>query len=80
MIDNKPYKELKEDVLKLFNAALLEPTWLWKEMYGDLPPELVYFQELREGVSQYLKDTYSSTSEVDKYLIDQCKTFFSRQP
>lgn len=78
VIDTQSYKKLKEDVLKIFNAALLEPTWLWKEMYGDLPSELRYFEELREGVSKYLKDTYSSTLEVDEYVLDQCKRFFSK--
>ena len=80
VIDTQSYKKVKEDVLKLFNATLILPVWLWKEMYWDvdLPPQLMYFEQLREDVSKYLKETYSSTSEVDEYFINQCKTFFSR--
>lgn len=80
VIDTQSYKELKEDVLKIFNATLILPVWLWKEMYWDmdLPPQFRYWEKLREGVSQYLKETYSSTSEVDEYFINQCKKYFSR--
>ena len=80
VINTQSYRELKEDVLKFFNAVLILPVWLWKEMYWDvdLPFQLTYWEKLREGVSQYLKETYSSTSEVDEYFINQCKKFFFR--